>query len=46
MLKTLKENFWWWFTPIVLVVVRVVGCLIVAGDGQGGGLAPFIYSIF
>lgn len=44
MLKFLKENLWWWLTPIIVVLVLMVG--VIAFTNDGGGLIPFVYSIF
>jgi hypothetical protein len=38
----LSENKKWWLLPIV-VVLAVLGVLVIWG---GGGLAPFIYTLF
>ena len=43
MLKFLKENLWWWLTPILVVLVLLIGVLFLSKDNA---IAPFIYSIF
>ncbi len=43
MLRFLRENLWWWLTPILLVAVLLIALVAFSGDGQ---IVPFIYSFF
>ncbi len=41
MLKLLRENLWWWLTPILAIVVLLAALVLFSGDGTR---IPFIYS--
>jgi hypothetical protein len=44
-LTFLKENKIWWITPVVLILILVVGFIIMTAMSDEG-VAPFVYTLF